>query len=139
VVSGRFNLKEIDVITLASLQLLVDYGTNHEVAFQNLQKDIEKYIPFDKLKEIPASTWIQKVMDFYSGLKGSTKLETKLTYLEHLKQSPLWQGHQFFVKYNSKLNPNNVEKAFPENSIIVIKPKGISILDMDRVRIWFNV
>ena len=98
VITGRFNLKEMDVVTLASLQLLVDYGTNQEQAFQNLQKNVEKYVPFDKLNEKMASEWIQKIMDFYSGLKLSSKLEAKLTYLEHLKQSPLWQSHQFFVK-----------------------------------------
>ena len=100
VITGRFNLKEIDVVTLASLQLLVDYGTNHEQAFQNLQKSVEKYVPFNKLNETPASTWIQQIMDFYSGLKGSSKLETKLTYLEHIKQSPLWQSHQFNITVN---------------------------------------
>jgi hypothetical protein len=98
VITGRFNLKETDVITLASLQLSVDYGTDQEKAFQMLQKDVEKYIPSNKLIETPALTWIQKVMDFFSTLKPSSKLENKLTYLEHLKQSPFWQSHQFYVK-----------------------------------------
>jgi hypothetical protein len=110
VITGRFNLKEVDIVTLASLQLLLDYGIDHEKAFQNLQKNVEKYVPFNKLIEVPASSWIQKIMDFYSGLKLSSKLETKLTYLEHLKQSPLWQSHQFFVKVRKLVN-----KSTPRN------------------------
>ena len=108
-ITGRFNLKEADVITLASLQLLVDYGTDQEKAFNKLQKDVEKYVPWNKLLETPANSWIQKIMDFYSGLKLSSKLETKLTYLEHLKQSPIWQSHQFYVKvisHNSSIQVN---------------------------------
>lgn len=104
VITGRFNLKDVDIVTLASLQLLVDYGVDHEKAYQNLQKNIEKYVPFNKLNETPASSWIQKIMDFYAGLKMSSKLETKLTYLEHLKQSPLWQSHQFYVKVIDLVN-----------------------------------
>lgn len=102
VINGRFNLNESDVVTLASLQLLFDYGTDHEKAFLNLQKNLDKYIPSDKMCDSFSSAWIQKIMDFYSTLKPSSKLETKLTYLEHLKQSPLWQSHQFFVKVNQK-------------------------------------
>lgn len=87
----------MDLITLASLQLLVDFGENNEKAFSKLQSEIARYVPFNKLNQ-GASTWTDRIIEFYRGLKSSSKLEAKLTYLEHLKNSALYQSHQFYMK-----------------------------------------
>ena len=38
-----------------------------------------------------------------------------------------------FIKYSKKLNSSNPDKSYPENCILAIKPKGMSILDLERV------
>ena len=98
VISGRFNLKDNDIITLASLQLLNNFPEKDERAIENLKKNLENYIPLNILTQSNSSKWVPKILEIYSGLNLSSKLETKLTYLEHCKQSHLWESHQFFVK-----------------------------------------
>lgn len=105
VINGKYQLKEEDIITLAALQLLVEFSTNQDNAYQSLQKNLDKYIPINQLHLNPSVYWIQKVMELYSSFKGSSKLETKLTYLEQIKSSPLWEAHQFVGKVNHFLIP----------------------------------
>lgn len=130
VVNGKYKLQEEEVITLAALQLLIEFSTSQDSAYQSLQKYLEKYLPVNLLAVNPAVYWVQKVMELYSGFKASSKLEAKLTYIEQLKNSPLWEVHQFSGKFSSK-NLENSEN-FPEDVIIGIKPQGISIFDTDR-------
>jgi myosin-7 len=96
---GKFNLTESDIITLASIQLYANWGNlSHEEAFKYLEKNIEKYIPLNKFKNYPPTYWSKSIMDFYTTLKLTSKIEAKLTYLEHLKHNCLWESHQFSVK-----------------------------------------
>jgi hypothetical protein len=104
VTSGKYNLKEQDIITLAALQLLVDFSTNQDEAHRSLQKNIEKFIPINQFNLNPIDYWIQKIMELYSGLKSSSKLEAKLTYLEQLRGSHLWEAHQFDSKVHNLYN-----------------------------------
>jgi myosin-7 len=134
-IGGKYQLREEDVVTLASLQLLIDYGTDYESAYQALQKLLDKYVPMNLLNNNTNVYWVQKIMELYSGLKATSKQEAKLTYLEQLKTSPLWEAQQFLVKYSSK-NVENPENL-PEEIILGIKPNGISIYDMERVRFFF--
>jgi myosin-7 len=103
VTNGKFNLNEQDIITLAALQLLVQFSTSQDNAYQSLQKKLEKYVPNDKINLNPSVYWVQKIMELYSGLKASSKLEAKLTYIEQLKTSPLWEAHQFVTKVKENL------------------------------------
>lgn len=83
------------MIALSSLQLLVDFGVEHDISYQALQKDLSKYIPTDKITLNSSVYWIQKIMELYTGLKPTSKLESKLTYIEQIKLNPVWQSHQF--------------------------------------------
>lgn len=98
IIHGRFNLNEELAITLAALQLMVNYGANSEFAYQNLQSEIEKYIPKNILQNNPSITWLQKIMESFSATKTLSKLGSKITYLEKLKESLIFQSHQFIVK-----------------------------------------
>ncbi len=98
VYTGKYQLKEDETITLAAIQLLVEYATNQDSAHMNLQKSLEKYVPHNQYNINPSDYWVQKIMELYSGLQSKTKLEAKLTYIEQLKQSPLWEAHQFDAK-----------------------------------------
>ena len=98
VLNGKYNLKEEDIITLAALLMLVEYGTDQDNAYQNLQRKLDKFVPINQINLNPAVFWIQKIMELYSGLKSSSKLEAKLTYMEHLKNFPVWEAHQFTAK-----------------------------------------
>jgi hypothetical protein len=94
-VNAKYNLKENDIITLAALQLLSEFTIYQDKAYQNLQKNLDRYIPMNKINLNPNIYWIQKIMELYSGLKTSSKLEAKMTYIEHMKSSSLWEAHQF--------------------------------------------
>lgn len=99
---GIFHLTEKDIAQLAAIQLSANWGNiSHQEANKYLEKNLEKYIPSNHLKTYPQPTWIEKVMEVFTSLKFSSKLEAKLTYLEHLKQNNLWEAHQYFadVKY----------------------------------------
>lgn len=134
---GKFNLSESDIITLAAVQLMVNYGDlSHEEVYKNLEKSIERYVPINKFKPTQSSYWLKKIMDFYTNQKISTKLEAKLTYLEHLKQNPLWEAHQYYSTFSKTLNLSNPENL-PENLIIGIKPNGLTIHDSDRNELKF--
>lgn len=98
--NGKYKLTEEDIVALASLQLLVEYGTNQDQAYSNIQKKLDRFLPFNQVNLNPSVYWIQKIMELYSGLKSSSKLEAKLTYIEQVKTSPLWEAHQFPAKVN---------------------------------------
>lgn len=85
------------MIALTSLQLLVDFGVEHDISYHALQKGLSKYIPADKINLNSSVYWIQKVMELYTGLKPTSKLESKLTYIEQIKFNPNWQGNLFFA------------------------------------------
>ena len=99
-IANAFNLKENEILTLAALQLLIEFSTRQDSAYQSLQRNLEKYIPINKLELIPNVQWVQKVMELYSTLSAHSKLEAKLNYLEQLKNTPLWEAHQFDSKVN---------------------------------------
>ena len=99
VLNSKFNLKEQDVVTLAALQMLVKFSNNQATAFSSLQKNLEKYVPSNQIGLNPATYWTEKIMELYTKLQ-STSMEAKLTYIEHLKSSPLWEAHQFSAVVN---------------------------------------
>jgi hypothetical protein len=131
---GKYNLTESDIITLASTQLWANYGSmSHEEVFKFLEKNPERYVPINKFKSVPPNYWTKKIMDVYTTLKFHSKLEAKLTYLEHLRNNPLWEAHQYYVKFTKQFNLTNPDN-FPDNMIIGVKPNGLSICDADRVK-----
>jgi hypothetical protein len=133
---GKFNLTENDIITLAAIQLMANYGTSHDESYRNLEKSTEKYIPMDKFKTNPKEYWMEKIMKLYTSLKATSKLEAKLTYLEHLKSNPLYEAHEFFSTYSKTHNTQNPEN-YPENLILGVKPSGLTVCDSDRNELSF--
>lgn len=99
VILGKFKLEEKDIITLGAIQLLVNFGNNKEKALKHLDEKVETYIAADHYKNNPKQTWIKELVSLYEGIDETTRLESKLTYLEHLKKNnPLYEAHQFDVK-----------------------------------------
>ena len=134
---GKFHLDVEDIATLGAIQLTVDYfETSHEEINKNLEKNLSRYVPCNKIKTSEPSFWCKKIFLAYTTLKLKNKLEAKLTYLEHLKQNSLWEAHQYYCSYSKTFNlenPNN----FPEKLIIGIKPTGLTIQDLDRNELLF--
>lgn len=95
---GKFRLEDQDITTLAALQLFVDYLNAHEVANRALQSNLDKYIPLNSKGQYPNLYWEQKIMEKYTSLQFTKKIEAKLAYIEHLKHQDLFESHQFFVK-----------------------------------------
>lgn len=135
---GKFNLTEKEIITLASLHLLIQFGSSQDNAYHSIQKNLDSYVPVNKKNLNPANYWIQHIMELYSGLNATSKLEAKLTFIERLKTNHLWEGHQFNAKVNDTLikfsakntdNPDNL----PEEIVLNIKTEGIAVLDVERV------
>jgi len=98
VIQGCFNIKEEMIISLASLQLMANFGSNKELSLQNLQSEVEKYIPRNIFNDNPSITWIEKIHEEINSIEPLSKLGAKITYLEKLKNSVLYQSHQFKVK-----------------------------------------
>lgn len=136
VIGGKYFLKENEAITLAALQLIGETGNNEDLAYLNVQKNLEKYVSVNMLNLNPQLYYTEKIMEFYSQLNSSSKLEAKKIYLELLEKSPLWQSHQFLAKF-SKKNLENLENL-PEDLVIGIKPTGVSLYDLERVNIYLN-
>lgn len=98
VVLGKFKLEERDVVTLAAIQLLVNFGGNREKAVKHLEGNVHSYVAANYLKNSPQHTWVSQIVSLYEGIDETTRLESKLTYLEHLKKNnPLYEAHQFDV------------------------------------------
>jgi hypothetical protein len=136
---GKFHLSEEDVLTLAAIQLSADYfGSTHEETNKMLERNLMRYVPCDKLRDSSkqGSYWTKKIFDTYTTLKLKSKLEAKLTYLEHLKQNSLWEAHQYYCSFLKNLNTENPHN-FPEKLILGIKPTGLTIQDMDRNELLF--
>jgi hypothetical protein len=98
VITGKYDINEQKIIALASLQLLVEFDSSSEEAYQTLNSDLEKYIPANKINQNPSVYWVQKVMELFSTMDSTTKEDAKFTYVEQLKSNDLWQAHQFLVK-----------------------------------------
>jgi myosin-7 len=138
VISGKFKLTEEEIVQLAAIQLQVDCEKkSFEDTSSHLERHSRNYIPCTKYKPGQASLWCGKIMEYYTtNLKYTSRIESKLTYLECLKTNPLFEAHQFYVSYSKSYNITNYENL-PENLILAIKPDGISMLDMDRNELKF--
>ena len=144
VLKGKYKLSEPDIIKLGAIQLFVDFGhLGQEQAKSHLTEDVKKYIPVKKTQANSESSWAAKIMDEYSNLHFSSKLEAKNAYLNILKTNDLYQSCQFICTYDSKLNSanNNSQKVpnpshIPEECILAVKPSEIVITDINRNKIY---
>ena len=136
VLTGKFNIDENKIITLASLQILAEFGKDNENAYKSLKNNIEKYVPFNHLNKMRNIQWIEKIIEFYSNLSEFNQNQAKWNYLEELKNNVNYQMQQFDAKFNVNKSISN-EDNIPEECVIGIKPDGINILDRERNEIVF--
>lgn len=109
---GKYNLKENEVINLATTRLIVEFSTSKELVYQMLQQNIEKYVPSKFLSLNPSMYWIQKIMESYGTLvnKLNTKTSAQMSFIDQLKSNHLWEVQQFKIKvsdifmYSSRKN-----------------------------------
>lgn len=135
VINGRFSLAEDEAVSLAAKQLVAEFQKNQDNAYQSLQKNLENYIPVNLISLNESMTWTTKIMGVYNSLENISKIAAKVEYLKKLENSPVFMSTQFTVKYSQKLNANNSDKIFPENCVLALKSTGISILDLERVKL----
>ena len=136
VLTGKFNIDENKIITLASLQILAEFGKDNENAYKSLKNNIEKYVPFNHLNKMRNIQWCEKIIEFYSNLSEFNQNQAKWNYLEELKNNVNYQMQQFDAKFNLNKSITN-EDNIPEECVIGIKPDGINILDRERNEIVF--
>lgn len=129
VVNGRIPLKENDIITLAALQMQVDFG-DYKGNFDKILEKIEAYIPVNKFDEATPKAWLDKILPVYTKLSGYKKYDARLAYLDYLKNFHLYLSQQYYVKY-SKRNPNDEDIGIPDNVTIIlaIKPSAVLLCD----------
>ena len=141
---GRYNLSEEQIIKLAAIQLFIEQTPKSEDEIrQHIRDEIKKYIPPEKFAINSESVWPEKIMNEFSSLNFSNKLEAKNKYIEVLQDNDLFQSCQFICTYDPKINNannNSQHEANPnhitEDCIVAIKPKEIIILDANRNKIY---
>ncbi len=136
VITGKFKIDENKIITLASLQILNEFGKDNENAYKSLKNNIEKYVPFNQINKMRNIQWCEKIIEFYSNLSEFNQNQAKWNYLEELKNNVNYQMQQFDAKFNLNKSITN-EDNIPEECVIGIKPDGINILDRERNEIVF--
>ena len=137
VIAGRYPLNEDKTITLASLELFVEYVDDNIRAKKSLEENLEKYVPKKMMEILEKNEWIQKIYDKYSQYTGKvTRVDAQQNYLEELSNLETYQTAQFEAKFNEKKSSVTEEKI-PKRCIIGIKPDGISILTENLTLIAF--
>lgn len=133
VIFGKFKLSDEEIVQLAAIQLQIDCEKkSFEDTASHLERHSRNYIPCNKYKPGQASLWCGKIMEYYTtNLKFTSRVESKLTYLECLKMNSLYEAHQFFVSLSKTFNVSNYENL-PDNLILAIRPDNITLLDMNR-------
>ena len=122
VIAGRYPLNEDKTITLASLELFVEYVDDNIRAKKSLEENLEKYVPKKMMEILEKNEWIQKIYDKYSQYTGKvTRVDAQQNYLEELSTLETYQTAQFEAKFNEKKSSVNEEKI-PKRCIIGIKP-----------------
>lgn len=101
VIVGKFDLEVSDAVELAALQLHINYLGDTEKAYKFLDRNLNDYIPGNLYEKEEPSTWIKSIFDRYRDLPESSKLESRIKYLEHIKSNPLYKTHQFQVNVSS--------------------------------------
>lgn len=134
--AGRFPLNTEKTITLASLQLFNLFVDDNARAKQNLEENLNLYIPKKKMELLPKEDWIRRIMVKFSQYEGVSRTDAQWNYLEELKEIYTYETTQFNAKYNQKKSSVN-EDNIPEKCIIGLKPDGVSILDEELNQVIF--
>ena len=95
---GRLNFEEKHVVSLAALKLLSEFSIRREEAYENLDRNLENYIPFNLFNTNPPEFWIQKVMEFYTNLSDYSPQEAQRNFIDIAMKNQLSNAHQFVVE-----------------------------------------
>ena len=136
VVAGRFPLSVEKIITLASLQLFVEYLDDDIRAKTDLEENLDNYINKKKIALQPKNDWVNNIMVKFAQYKGVSRIDAQWNFLEELKTIHTYQTTQFDAKYNQKKSSLN-EDNIPDNCIIALRPDGICILDEELSQVVF--
>jgi hypothetical protein len=98
---GRLNLEEKLVISLAALKLLNEFSIRREEAYENLDRNLENYIPINMFNTNPHHFWIQKVMEFYTSLNDYSVLEGQRNFIDIAMKDQLCNAYQIIVEVNN--------------------------------------
>lgn len=94
---GRYCLEEKVVALLAALKLLVEHSIKNDEAYENLNKNLENYIPCNIINTNTPSFWIQKVMEFYSNFKDYDKQDAQNNFVKLVAKDIAWDAYQVIV------------------------------------------
>jgi hypothetical protein len=95
---GRLNMEEKYIISLSALKLLGEFSINRELAYENLDRKLENYIPSNLFNTNPRQYWIQKVMEFYTNLTDYSSVEAQKNFIDISMKDPLTNSHQIIVE-----------------------------------------
>ena len=136
VISGKFLLIETQILILAALQLVNEFGNDLEKAYISLKNNYENYIPGNKISLMSKDQFIEKIIELYTIFSYYSKNECKIEYLKALEGNQTYQTHQFdskFIEAKSTDNDDNI----PEKCILGFKPDGILVLNKERDKVAF--
>jgi hypothetical protein len=133
VITGKHHLTADQIATLASLQLLDQFGSDLNSAQKAVNTTISKYVPDKYYEEVKNESEIRQfILDKYNKISMCNKNEAKEMYLNEFKKAniPTFQTNQFDAEFNT--HKSNNEDNIPNTCVIGIRPDGIVILDKDR-------
>ena len=136
VISGKFILDEAQIIILAALQLVNDFGSDIEKAYIIFKENYENYIPGNKISLMSKDRYIEKVIGLYTMLSYYSEKECKIQYLKVLEGNITYQTQQFDSKFNETKSSDN-EDNIPFDCILGFQPEGIVVLDTNREKVAF--
>lgn len=111
-----------DAYTLAALQLQVKYGDYTDGALSLIRNSLSSYLPERNLSSSSHSEVCSKVLQKYAQLKGFSREEAKLGYLDFVKEFPSYGSAYFFATPISS-------STLPKEVAIAINSKGVAIVD----------
>ena len=132
VISGRYQLDSLKIKKLASLQIFNEFENDSEKAEEMLNKELDRFIPGNKINDSSKEEWINGIMEKFNQYKNAIdKYDAQWNYLEELKMLQTFNSVQFPAKYNTKKSSTGNFDGIQNNCIIAVKSEGISILDMN--------
>ena len=141
VIKGLYRLSVEDIINLAAIQFYVNYGKiSQDDILRHVSTEIKKYIPCNRLFHIDdKEITVDKIINAYSNLNFTSKLQAKNKYLDILKKNELWETTQFTCIFSQKYNTESTNSQkienpdhIPEKCVVCISPKEVLITDEDR-------
>ena len=136
VISGKFLLEEAQILILAALQLVNEFGPEMEKAYNALRANYENFIPGNKISLMSKDQYIEKIIELYTMFSYYSKNECKREYMKLLEGNQTFRTHQFDSKFVENKSSDN-EDYIPEKCILGFQPEGIIVLNTEREKVAF--